>query len=67
MFKIGQVYEITMWVTGAAGGMHQAHAGTVVEIAMPLVKFRDESGAEAIVNTSSVAFVGAKLLDERDA
>lgn len=63
MFSVGRTYEITMWVSGPSGGMHQAWVGQVVEISGPLVKFRDVDGAEAIVNTHSVAFVGAKAVE----
>lgn len=60
MFRKGESYEITMWVTGPTGGTNQSWAGTVVEIDGPLVKFEDGNGDEAIVNTHSIAFIGAK-------
>ena len=63
MFKLNQTYEFTMWVTGSTGGHHQAWTGRVVEVSGPLVKFRDTEGAEAIINTHSVAFVGAKVVE----
>jgi hypothetical protein len=59
MFTLGKTYEFTIW----ANGGHHNHVGEAIEIAMPLVKFRDETGAEAIVNTHSAAFVGAKVSD----
>ena len=62
MFVLNQSYEFTIW----ANGMHHNHVGKAVEIAMPLVKFRDDTGAEAIVNTHSAAFVGAKWLLSKD-
>ena len=65
MFTVGRIYEFTIWTGGAAGvGGHHSHVGKVVEIDMPLVKFADTSGAEAIVNVTSLAFVGAKLAED---
>lgn len=60
MFKKNATYEITVWVTGPTGGANQSWTGTVVEIDGPLVKFEDGNGDEAIVNTHSIAFIGAK-------
>jgi hypothetical protein len=60
MFTLGQSYEFTLF----ANGRHHSHVGRVVEIAMPLVKFRDPLAAEAIINVHSAAFVGAKVADE---
>lgn len=60
MFRKHAAYEITMWVTGPGGGGNQSWTGTVVEIDGPLVKFEDGNGDEAIVNTHSIAFIGAK-------
>lgn len=67
MFSLGKTYEFTLWTAspGGPGGPH-AHVGRVVEIDMPLVKFADDTGAEAIVNTHSIAFVGAKLAEDRE-
>ena len=59
MFTLGKTYEFTIW----ANGGHHNHIGKAIEIAMPPVKFRDETGAEAIVNTHSSGFVGAKVAD----
>lgn len=42
------------------GGANQSWTGTVIEIDGPLVKFEDGNGDEAIVNTHSIAFIGAK-------
>jgi len=64
MFTVGKTYEFTLWTGGAVGGGNHAHLGRVIEIDMPLVKFADDTGAEAIVNTHSIAFVGAKLAEE---
>jgi hypothetical protein len=64
MFTVGKSYEFTMWVTGPSGGGHQAWTGRVIEVSGPLVKFRDTEGAEAIVNTHSVAFIGAKVAEQ---
>jgi hypothetical protein len=36
----------------------------IVEVAMPLLRVRDEDGAETIVNASAAAFVGAKAAEE---
>lgn len=60
MFRRNATYEITMWVTGPTGGANQSWTGTVIEIDGPLVKFEDGNGDEAIVNTHSIAFIGAK-------
>ncbi|WP_319798295.1 hypothetical protein [Nitrobacter sp.] len=65
MFSKGEIYEVTMWVTSPEGGGHQASwTGRVVAVAEPLVKFADPSGVEVIVNTHSMAFVGAKAAEQ---
>jgi hypothetical protein len=61
MFELNQTYEFTLWVSGSNGATHHSWSGTVIEVSGPLLKYRDEAGAEAVVNTFSIAFVGAKL------
>lgn len=64
MFRKGETYEVTMWANAPEGGGHQVSwIGQVVETDGPLVKFSDSTGAEVIVNTNSVAFVGAKVAE----
>lgn len=64
MFREGDTYEVTMWVTGPAGGANQAWLGRVVEVSGPLVRFQDAEGNDAIVNTHSIAFIGARAARE---
>ena len=62
MFEIGKSYTIRMWEDGEEGGMLADYDKCeVVEISLPLVKFRQSSNDEVIVNTASLAFVQATL------
>jgi hypothetical protein len=59
MFTVGQSYYLTFWASAADGTI--TSKATAVEVAIPLIRFRDESGVETIVNVHSPAFAGAKL------
>ena len=62
MFEVGKRYTIKMWEDGEDGGVlvHYDEC-EVIEIAMPLIKIRQPTGEEVIVNTASLAFVQANL------
>jgi hypothetical protein len=62
MFEVGKSYTIKMWEDGEDGGMliHYDEC-VVVEISMPLIKIKQPSNEEVIVNTASLAFVQATL------
>ena len=62
MFEMGKSYTIRMWEDGEEGGVLADYDHCeVIEIAMPLVKFRQPSNEDVIVNTASLAFVQATL------
>jgi hypothetical protein len=62
MFEIGKSYTIRMWEDGEDGGaLADYDSCEVVEIALPLVKFRQSSNEDVIINTASLAFVQATL------
>ncbi|HKD25838.1 MAG TPA: hypothetical protein VKC66_07950 [Xanthobacteraceae bacterium] len=62
MFEIGRSYTIRMWEEGEDGGVLADYDNCeVVEISLPLVKFRQSSNEDVIVNTASLAFVQATL------
>jgi len=62
MFEMGKSYTIRMWEDGEEGGVLADYDNCeVIEIAMPLVKFRQPSNEDVIVNTASLAFVQATL------
>jgi hypothetical protein len=62
MFEIGKRYTIKMWEDGEEGGVlvHYDEC-EVVEISMPLIKIRQPTNEEVIMNTASLAFVLATL------
>ena len=62
MFTVGRAYYLSFWTSPAEG--ITTNKVKVVEVAMPLLKVRDEDGAETIVNTSAAAFVGAKAAEK---
>jgi len=62
MFEIGKSYTIRLWEDGEEGGTIADYDNCeVVEISLPLVKFRQASNEDVIVNTASLAFVQATL------
>jgi hypothetical protein len=62
MFEIGKSYTIRMWEDGEEGGTLADYDNCeVVETALPLVKFRQPSHEDVIINTASLAFVQATL------
>jgi hypothetical protein len=68
MFKIGKSYTIRMWEDGEEGGTLADYDNCeVVEISLPLVKFRQSSNEDVIINTASLAFVQATLEANEDA
>lgn len=67
MFEVGKRYRIKMWEDGHDGGIITDYAaGTVAEVMLPLVKFKDSPlvrSGEIAINTASVAFVSATVAD----
>ena len=65
MFEVGKYYKVKMWEDSDDGGIISEYgAAKVVEVALPLVKFKDTSvGGETILNTASLAFVSAQAVD----
>jgi hypothetical protein len=63
MFEIGKKYTIRMWEDDGEDGSGLADYDNceVVEISLPLVKFRQSTNEDVIVNTASLAFVRATL------
>ena len=62
MFEVGKIYTIRMWEDGEDGGMLADYDNCeVVEVMMPLIKFKQPSNEDVIVNTASLAFVQATL------
>jgi hypothetical protein len=60
MFEIGKSYTIRMWEDGEDGSTLADYDNCeVVEISLPLVKFRQPSNEDVIINTASLAFVQA--------
>jgi hypothetical protein len=62
MFEVGKSYTIRMWEEGEEGSVLADYDNCeVVEVLLPLVKFKQPSDEDVIVNTSSLAFVQATL------
>lgn len=70
MFEIGRHYKLVTWHSSDGGRIDTSSPSEVIEVSLPLVKFRTvpPSGVgerrEAIVNTTSLAFVRAELIPE---
>ena len=67
MFEIGKYYKVKMWEDSDDGGIITEYgAAKVIEVSLPLVKFKDSAvsgGGETILNTASLAFVSAQVED----
>jgi hypothetical protein len=62
MFEVGKSYTIRMWEEGEEGSVLADYDNCeVVEVLLPLVKFKQPSEEDVIVNTASLAFVQATL------
>ena len=62
MFEVGKSYTIRMWEEGEEGGVLTDYDNCeVVEVLLPLVKFKQPSDEDVIINTASLAFVQATL------
>jgi hypothetical protein len=67
MFEVGKSYTIRMWEDGEEGTELADYDGcVVVEVAMPLIKFKQATNEDVIVNTASLAFVQATLESEEE-
>jgi hypothetical protein len=67
MFEVGKSYTIRMWEEGEEGGVLTDYDNCeVVEVLLPLVKFKQPSDEDVIVNTASLAFVQATLDADED-
>jgi hypothetical protein len=68
MFEVGKSYTIRMWEEGEEGSVLADYDNCeVVEVLLPLVKFKQPSDEDVIVNTSSLAFVQATLEADEEA
>jgi hypothetical protein len=67
MFEVGQFYWVRMWEDSdedKGGIITEYGAAQVIEVSLPLVKFKNidlAGGGETIVNTASLAFVSATI------
>jgi hypothetical protein len=67
MFEVGKIYTIRMWEEGEEGtGLADYDSCEVIEVSMPLIKFRQATNEDVIVNTASMAFVQATLETEEE-
>jgi hypothetical protein len=67
MFEVGKTYTIRMWEDGEdGGGLADFENCEVVEVSLPLIKFRQATNEDVIVNTASMAFVQATLETEEE-
>ena len=65
MFEVGKTYTIRMWEDGEEGHELADYENCeVLEVSMPLIKFRQATNDAVIVNTASLAFVQATLESE---
>ena len=65
MFEVGKSYTIRMWEDGEEGHEVADYENCeVLEVSMPLIKFRQATNDAVIVNTASLAFVQATLESE---
>ena len=67
MFEVGKSYTIRMWEDGEEGsGLADYDSCEVVEVSLPLIKFRQATNEDVIVNTASLAFVQATLESDEE-
>lgn len=60
MFEVGKTYTIRMWEDGEDGHeLADYESCEVLEVSMPLIKFRQATNEAVIVNTASLSFVQA--------
>jgi hypothetical protein len=65
MFEVGKSYTIRMWEEGEDGTEFADYDNCeVVEVSLPLIKFKQAEADEVIINTASPAFVQATLESE---
>jgi len=73
MFEVGKSYTIRMWEDGEEGTELADYDNCeVIEVSLPLIKFRQATNEDVIINTASLAFVQATLetgeeVEEEDA
>jgi hypothetical protein len=62
MFEVGKSYTIRMWEDGEEGTELADYDNCeVIEVSLPLIKFRQATNEDVIINTASLAFVQATL------
>jgi len=67
MFEVGKSYTLRMWEDGEEGGTIADYDNCeVVEVLLPLVKFKQSSNEHVIINTASLAFVQATLESDEE-
>jgi hypothetical protein len=65
LFEVGKSYTIRMWEDSEEGsGLADYDGCEVIEVSLPLIKFRQATNEDVIVNTASLAFVQATLEGE---
>jgi hypothetical protein len=57
MFKLGQAYEFTMWLSAEQG--RETFVATVIKIELPLITV-DQGGNQVVINTASPHFAKAE-------
>ena len=63
MFEVGKYYRVKTWKDGE---ITEYEAGQVIEVSLPLVKFKGSAligGGEIIVNAASLTFVSAQEVE----
>lgn len=62
MFEVGKIYTIRMWEDGEEDHeIADYESCEVIEVSMPLIKFRQATNEAVIVNTASLSFIQATL------
>jgi hypothetical protein len=73
MFEVGKYYKLVTWHSSDGGKVMVSSPSRVIDVSLPLVKFRAVSSGgtsgetETIVNTASLAFVRAELIPDPSA
>ena len=67
MFEVGRYFRVKIWENGKDGGKIADYApAQVIEVSLPLVKLKASAiagGDETILNTASLAFVSAAIVE----
>lgn len=68
MFKVGAFYETRVWedTYDGKGGTASYGPRKVVDFNFPLITLEDHDGAQTIVNTASLVFISAAIVENYD-